>query len=188
MLGQVTEWESAAVQAVEAVRFQPLTTFFLLASAWWVKWPLFAVVGVLGDCCHRRRVPTAFLTALAATAVAGVTVTVLKLLAGRPRPPLADPAVTAVGTLPDSASFPSGHSATAFAAACAVGLVCPRLRIPLVALAATVALSRVYLGVHYWTDVVAGSLLGSAIGLLAGWLVLRARRSPRRSAPSPAPL
>ena len=168
------------------LRWQPLTSAFLLASAWWVKWPLFALVGAAADAARRRLVPLAALAALAAAALAGLAVSVLKDAAGRPRPPLADPGVQALGSLPDSASFPSGHSATAFAAAVAVGLLCPRLRVPLLALAALVALSRVYLGVHYWSDVAAGTALGVLIGLATGWAALRARRSPRRPAASPA--
>ena len=76
--------------------------------------------------------------------------------------------VSSNGSLPASASFPSGHAATAFAAAVAVGMIHPRLRLPLLALATLVAVSRVYLGVHYATDVTSGTALG------AGWAVLLA--------------
>jgi undecaprenyl-diphosphatase len=183
---QLAEWEGSVMQAGEALRWGPLTAVFALASAWWVKWPLFALLGGAADVSRRRLVPVAALTALAAAGAAGLAVSILKGAAGRARPPLADPALQAVGAIPDSSSFPSGHSATAFAAAVAVGLLCPRLRVPLLALAATVALSRVYLGVHYWSDVAAGSALGALIGLAMGWAVLRARRSPRRPSPSPA--
>ena len=58
-----------------------------------------------------------------------------------------------------------------------VGAAYPRVRLPLLGLAALVALSRVYLGMHYWSDVLAGSLLGVAIGLAAVWLVRRVRRA-----------
>ena len=51
--------------------------------------------------------------------------------------------------MPTSTSFPSGHSASAAAFAAAVGQVLPELRVPLRVAAATVALSRVYTGVHY---------------------------------------
>jgi membrane-associated phospholipid phosphatase len=168
-------WDDAAMALSESLRWEPLTVLFLVASAWWVKWPLFAVVGACGDatCRRRRRLPTGAIAAGAAAAAAGLAVTALKETFDRARPPVADPTVSAVGTVPDSASFPSGHSATAFAAAVAVGMLYPRLRWPLLALAALVAASRVYLGVHYVTDVAAGTVLGIAVGVATAWVVRR---------------
>ncbi len=69
--------------------------------------------------------------------------------------------------MPLSTSFPSGHSAAAFAFATGVGHVMPRAAVPLRALAAIVAYSRVHTGVHYPGDVVVGSLIGTAIAQVA---------------------
>jgi membrane-associated phospholipid phosphatase len=150
-----------------------------------VKWPLFAVAGGCCDAAKRRALPTAALAAAGAAAVAeGITVLV-KLLTERARPPLADPAIQALVSLPDSTSFPSGHAATAFAAATAVGMLHPRFRIPLLALAGTVALSRVYLGVHFWSDVLVGSLLGVAIGFATARFFQRDQAEPPRRGRSP---
>ena len=66
--------------------------------------------------------------------------------------------------MPTSRSFPSGHSASAFAFATAVAAFMPELGLPLRGLAAVVAYSRVHTGVHYPGDVVVGSLVGIAIG------------------------
>jgi membrane-associated phospholipid phosphatase len=55
-------------------------------------------------------------------------------------------------------------------------------------LAAVVALSRVYLGVHYVLDVAVGTLLGIAVGIAAAWVVKAVARSPRERATSPARL
>jgi membrane-associated phospholipid phosphatase len=68
--------------------------------------------------------------------------------------------------MPSSTSFPSGHSATAFAFATGVGHVLAPAGIPLHALAALVAYSRVHTGVHYPGDVVAGALAGTVVAQL----------------------
>jgi membrane-associated phospholipid phosphatase len=69
--------------------------------------------------------------------------------------------------MPISTSFPSGHSAAAFAFATGVGHVMPRVAVPLRALAALVAYSRVHTGVHYPGDAVVGSLIGTAVAQIA---------------------
>jgi undecaprenyl-diphosphatase len=83
--------------------------------------------------------------------------------------------------MPASSSFPSGHSASGFAFATAVGREMPALAFPLRLLAGAVAYSRVHTGVHYPGDTVAGSLVGGATGLVVGDLAARRRRrEPRR--------
>ena len=171
----------------ETLRWGPLTVIFVLASTWWVKWPLLLAVGACGDCKCRRRRPRAAAAGLFAVGLAALLVTMLKEAFDRARPPLADATLDPVGIVPASASFPSGHAATAFAAAVAIGLVHPRLRRPLLALALIVALSRVYLGVHYALDVLAGTALGIAVGLGAGYAVRMVAGGPRALVPSPVP-
>ncbi len=166
----------------EDIRWGPATFAMLLASAWWVKWPLIAMLGAAGD-CRRRCFPRATFAAFGAVAAAGLLVTAFKEFFDRARPPFSG--VDAVGVIPASASFPSGHAATAFAAAVAVGAFYPGFRRPLLALAAVVALSRVYLGVHYATDVLAGSALGVALGLASVWLVRAVAPVPTALSPSP---
>lgn len=65
--------------------------------------------------------------------------------------------------MPASTSFPSGHSAAAFAFAAGAGRALPRAAPPLTALAVLVAYSRVHTGVHYPGDVIAGALCGVAL-------------------------
>lgn len=74
--------------------------------------------------------------------------------------------------MPASSSFPSGHSAAAFAFATGVGHTLPQAGVPLRALAAVVAYSRVHTGVHYPADVVAGALLGAAIAQVVAGVCL----------------
>jgi membrane-associated phospholipid phosphatase len=180
LLRQVAQWDGSALEWLHELHWGPLTAVFVIASAWWVKWPLIAAAG---GCCDaaRRRLPTAALAATAAAVLAGTLTTLLKQATDRPRPPLADPTIEPLVSLPNSTSFPSGHAATAFATATAVAVLYPRLKWPLLAVAALVALSRVYLGVHFWSDVVVGSLLGGAIGLATARL-LQWGEARRRSA------
>jgi YegS/Rv2252/BmrU family lipid kinase len=90
----------------------------------------------------------------------------LKLLSRRSRPVQAVPPQAARWVRqPMTYSFPSGHSASAFAFATAVSLELPQLALPLGALAGAVAYSRVLTRVHYPSDVLAGSALGVAAAL-----------------------
>jgi undecaprenyl-diphosphatase len=65
---------------------------------------------------------------------------------------------------PHSHSFPSGHAASSFACAVVLASYVPRWRVPLYVLAALIAFSRNYVGVHYPLDVVAGALWGVLLG------------------------
>jgi len=68
--------------------------------------------------------------------------------------------------MPESTSFPSGHSASAFAFAYAVGRHLPALAVPIRLLAGGVAYSRVHTGVHYPGDVAIGSIVGAGTGAI----------------------
>jgi undecaprenyl-diphosphatase len=78
-------------------------------------------------------------------------------------------------------SFPSGHTATSFAAATVLAWYAPRWRWWFYALACLIAFSRLYLGVHYPTDVLAGALLGTATALLLRAAIRRGSRPARRA-------
>lgn len=99
----------------------------------------------------------------------------------RDRPPLRDPDPAPLVSLPVTSSFPSGHATVAFACATVLALAAPRLRWPLFALAALIAFSRVYVGVHYPLDVLAGAALGVLIGLGVRYVGAVIRRFSRRA-------
>jgi undecaprenyl-diphosphatase len=168
----VARWDRAVVEAFQHAHWGPADWVFELLSDWWVKSLVIIGVGVVADVWLRWKPVSGVLASAAYFAGGGLDV-LLKHAFARPRPPLVDPAVHPLVTVPHSYSMPSGHATTAFAAALAVGLVHPRLLKPLVALAALVAVSRVWLGVHYLSDVLAGAALGTAVAA-ALWLAARA--------------
>ena len=90
---------------------------------------------------------------------------VLKPLVARVRPCDVNTAVQLLIARPDDFSFPSGHTGASFAAAAALFADRNRLWIPSLILALLIAFSRLYLYVHYPTDILAGA----AIGMMAGW-------------------
>jgi undecaprenyl-diphosphatase len=175
VLTPLAELDRALIDLTTGLEHPVLTAVFVLLSAWWVKGPLLVGLG-LGCDIWRRRLPLAFLSAGAATLSASLVVGPLKDAFDRARPPEADPGLGSLAAIPDNASFPSGHAATAFAAATAIGILSPRMRPYALALAAGVALSRIYLRVHFPLDVVAGALLGAGIGALVAWAALRVAR------------
>jgi membrane-associated phospholipid phosphatase len=143
----------------------------LLLSAWWVKDVLFALAAFVHD-LRRRSPPWSALLVGVATLVAAQAANALKTVFHRPRP-FAQELWSGLGSLPSSASMPSGHAATAAAGAVALGMLVPRARPAAYALAGLVCVSRVYLGVHFAGDVLAGALLGA---LIAAVVVLAGRR------------
>src|SRR5918999_2868202 len=157
-----------AIRASSELRWGPATAVFALVSAWWVKGPLLVALGWGADLRSRRLLPLVALAATASFAVASWLNFVIKDVVDRGRPPEAIGFDALVG-VPGSPSFPSGHAMSAFAVAGAIALIAPRLRVPVLTLAAAIAFSRVYLGVHFWIDVLVGSVLGLAIGLGVAW-------------------
>ncbi len=153
-----------------------LLDFVSFLGSGWMLWALLPVFLVRSLRRHRGQ-------AVALLGVVGVTaaaVSVLKIVVGRARP------CHALAWLepqrlrwPNDFSFPSGHAAGAFAVAAFVfAAVDRRLGGALFVVAALVAFSRVALGMHYPTDVLAGAVLGTAIGLTSR------RFGPTRRAPA----
>ncbi|HTR47882.1 MAG TPA: phosphatase PAP2 family protein [Verrucomicrobiae bacterium] len=103
--------------------------------------------------------------AAGSSAVAGIFLfRVLKHTSRRKRPCEIEPHCWASILPPDKYSFPSGHSITAFGVAVALGLFYPYLQPCLLIVAFLIAASRIVLGMHFLSDVLAGSALGVALG------------------------
>jgi len=154
-----------AARVTSELHWSPATAFLVLASAWWVKGPLVVGLGWCADLRCRRAFPLVALAATVSFFIATALNAIIKELVDRSRPPLTVD-VDALVAVPASSSFPSGHAMSAFATCAAVALLAPRLRWPVLSLAAVIAVSRAYLGVHFWLDVLAGAAFGLVIGLL----------------------
>jgi membrane-associated phospholipid phosphatase len=139
-----------------------------------VLWMAVAAVLACGGSRGRR----AAVDGVTAIAVTSAVVNLgAKRLGGRRRPNRShyDVPLARQVEMPESTSFPSGHSASAFAFASAVATGLPVAGGPIQALASLVAYSRVHTGVHYPGDVLAGSIIGSIIGPLTTHAIRRWR-------------
>jgi undecaprenyl-diphosphatase len=125
------------------------------------------------------RRPWFFVVVLVADVVADLISLALRQLIDRPRPFLVHPLPRPLVHPPSTGSFPSGHSATAFACATVIAWAAPRLAVPIFVLAALVAWSRVYVGVHYPLDVIGGAILGVAVATALLRLPAIRRRLPQ---------
>jgi membrane-associated phospholipid phosphatase len=121
-------------------------------------WLAIGMLGAAGDAQRRGRWVRATVCVGAAYAIS----TSIKLAIGRRRPLIED--LPHLMATPTGLSFPSSHSTSSFAAAQAFGRLLPRG--PLLGAAAAMAFSRLYLGVHYPSDVAAGAALGTVVGSL----------------------
>jgi undecaprenyl-diphosphatase len=157
----------------EGVLTSVMVAFTLLGSGW-------TAFGLIPLYAFKRARPFARWLG-AVWAAAAVLVYGLKWTVRRPRPP----GVALWGTTPIDFSFPSGHAAGGFAFAAFVVVVCLAQRegrrqpwrwlaaAASVAAATLIALSRVYLGVHYPTDVAGAAVLGSVLGAVGAHLYRR---------------
>jgi undecaprenyl-diphosphatase len=166
-------------------RTEPFDTLFVWLSRAGSSGLVWVVISIVVGIVWRRY--ALFGMTLLTVVVADTSNYLLKDVFDRPRPsaryaepePLLHP--------PPSHSFPSGHAATSFACATVIGASAPKLRVPLYVLAALIAWSRVYVGVHYPVDVVVGALYCVAVGSVLvralprlAALLLRLLRARRR--------
>lgn len=106
-----------------------------------------------------------------ATLLATALTQVLKRLLKRQRPDVRMSDFQALAKNPDAFSFPSGHTAAAFAVAWALAGNSTPATATCFTLASGVGFSRIYLGAHFPFDVVVGALIGSSAGMLSHWLM-----------------
>ena len=103
--------------------------------------------------------------AAGSAAIVGILVfKTLKKLSHRPRPCQLEPHCWSRVLPPDQFSFPSGHTMSAFSIALVVSYFYPSLEGTLFFLALSIAVSRIVLGMHFLSDVLAGAILGAMLG------------------------
>jgi undecaprenyl-diphosphatase len=128
----------------------------------WLWYGTGAAILLFGDADRYRAVGSAALAAALGIAIFKI----LKKTTGRKRPGTFAPHCWATLLPPDRFSFPSGHTITAFAVAVSLSRFYPDLAGVLLFCALSIAASRIVLGMHFLSDVVAGA----AIGGMLGWL------------------
>ena len=178
------KWDRQADRWVVHHRAEPFDTIFVWLSKAGSNGLVWVLIALAVSIAYRRY--PLFGMTLLTIVVADTSTFALKDLFGRPRPNVRYAEPEPLMHPPSTDSFPSGHAATSFAAATVIAAAAPRLRVPLYVLAALVAWSRVYVGLHYPLDVIGGAVYGVALGvvlvralpLLARFLLrsLRARR------------
>jgi undecaprenyl-diphosphatase len=174
-------FDSAVAVWLAQHRFGPLDGFFIAlgtvekVGAIWIACAL--ALGVARRLGTGRTTVLVLLTAVT-TFVADSVSFGIKDMTHRTRPFDAHPQIHPLYIV-HSSSFPAGHAATAFAGATLLTYVMPRLWPLFAGIATAVAFSRVYVGVHYPTDVLAGAAIGVTVGGLGiGALVLLERLKP----------
>ena len=145
----------------------PIVTFIThLGDAGWF-WILLTVLLMVIPKSRR----TGIVMAVSLVINALVTNVVLKNLFARTRPYEVVEGLERIVEEQVDFSFPSGHTACSFAAAVVICKLCPkRYGIPAMVLAVLIALSRLYVGVHFPTDVIGGAVFGTVAALLACWI------------------
>jgi undecaprenyl-diphosphatase len=182
-LGAVDKAVYSAVAATPTPSLdEPLRRLSNAANNSGLWFAIAAGLGVAGGGAGRR-------AAIRGTVAIGVTSALVNLAVksawSRQRPDRAGAGVPVWRNvrMPTSTSFPSGHAASGFAFAAAIGRDQPWLGLGLRFLAATVAYSRVHTGVHYPGDIVVGALIGEGTGQAVAGLMDRLSQA-RKSSPS----
>lgn len=137
-------------------------TFMVVATRMgdgWLWYAIGAAVLVWGGHARFVAIGSAGLAVLSGI----LTFQVLKRISHRKRPCDLEPHCWASILPPDQFSFPSGHTITAFAIALSLGSFYPDFQVPLLLVAMSIAVSRVILGMHFLSDVLAGSVIGVSL-------------------------
>ncbi len=177
MLAALSVWESGVLAWVQTFVRNPVTDPLVSVFTHLGDSGLLFILLTLALLLHPKTRRVGLAAALALLCSLLFTNLGLKLLIRRPRPWVSFPAIVPLVAEGDPNSFPSGHTSAAFAFALAVVRAWPgdwkrakTVKAAVVVLAALMALSRLYVGVHYPSDVLAGFVVGDLAGLAGWWL------------------
>jgi undecaprenyl-diphosphatase len=162
---RVRDLDRALFRAVFGVKWGPLTSVmraFTVAGTAGALWGFLAAAAFLLTGLE----PSRLLIPWTAIAASWTVAEGAKYLFNRTRPFLWDTEIAPLIKTPSSSSFPSGHSATAAAGAITLSVLYPAIAPVLVPAALLVVLSRIYLGVHFPFDVLAGAVIGTATSVV----------------------
>jgi len=128
---------------------------------------IFVAAAIVRGLLHKKLAMAAWQTVVAVLLTVGITNAIFKPLVDRARPFTPPGTIEVIGEEPANRSFPSTHASACVAGALLLASTWPRARVAIWGIVVLVAWSRLYLGVHYPTDVLGGALLG----WLVGWFV-----------------
>ena len=141
----------------------PLMRMFSVVGRGGTVW---LVTGVVLTIARRMRPVQLLQLALSILLASTLANQVLKPLVKRQRPYVSTPEIQVIDELPNDSSFPSGHASNSFAGLYVLTRAVPAGRLVWWTMALAIVYSRVYVGVHYPLDVIAGAILGWLCGML----------------------
>ena len=152
--------------------FDPIMRFFsFLGNGGWF-WILICIVLII----YKPTRSIGIIAAISLAVSALICNSLLKIIINRTRPYDAIEELVLIAKMPHDSSFPSGHSNASFAVACAITWCLSKnkkwIGVILIVVASIIAFSRMYVGAHYPTDVIAGIMLGTLTSILI-FLLLR---------------
>lgn len=162
------EWEFSILYALQEIHNPVLDDIMLFITSLGDDGWLWLATGIICLCFKKhRKMGLQLLLSMLCTFILGNLI--LKNIFARPRPCDIDAAVNLLISRPHGHSFPSGHSINSMVAAVALFLNNKKIGIPAVIIATLIGFSRLYLFVHFPTDVLGGFAIAILVAIGVDW-------------------